>query len=588
VVVSIDDHPHAAFARRKGLLVVEARLQGTSDGEGSCDCETRSTDIPYRPPLLTPRPKTNGVESATVVGPPGEEIHTDEFGRVRVHFHWDRESRMDDKSSCWIHVSQPWGGTGYGAMNLPRVGQEVLVDFIGGDPDRPVIVGRVYTNLQKAPYTLPANKTQSGWRSNSTGGTGGYNEIMFEDARGRERVHLQAQKDYAEVIKNNQSSTVLGSRSASVTGDDGMTVGGSQSFSVGHSQSHRIGADQSSTVVGDRASIIGHSDAIDAGDRVSVTVGGGVGYVIASDETIKVTNGKASVVLTPDGLFLDSTVDLVIRANGVLKLCGAEVQIDGGPNVVINSTSKEAASVPKLSKAKEPSKPGKPGSAGELNARGGGGGGGHNGHGPSERTARVESHPVALDQLMEAPPASPAGAPPRLQIGAGVSQAIQEAVGRAGGAMSTLMLVKEQAADGLTLYKLAKGESLASLPSTLDVFGPVMTSVAPSLSGMVPQALGEMVNAGNMAGIVHTGSTGSAVTQFMALRTATAPPSVNGIVAQAEAQRLEAQGMAQDAAYARALSGQGVALYRGDPEGMFTKVDLYGDGDQRYAALREP
>ena len=114
---------------------------------------------------------------------------------------------MDEKSSCWIHASQPWGGAGYGGTNLPRVGQEVLVDFLGGDPDRPIITGRVYTNLQKTPYKLPDNKTQSGWKSNSTGGTGGYNEIMFEDAGGQELVRVQAEKDMHKLVKNDEEST---------------------------------------------------------------------------------------------------------------------------------------------------------------------------------------------------------------------------------------------------------------------------------------------------------------------------------------------------------------------------------------------
>ncbi|HRI70098.1 MAG TPA: type VI secretion system tip protein TssI/VgrG, partial [Polyangium sp.] len=138
VVMSVVGHPHAVLGEGNTLLVVESTFRGTDQGEWSQHIEARGTAVPFRPELSTPKPKVNGVESATVVGPPGEEIHTDEFGRVRVHFHWDRESKMDDNSSCWIHVSQAWGGAGYGGTNLPRVGQEVLVDFLGGDPDRPV------------------------------------------------------------------------------------------------------------------------------------------------------------------------------------------------------------------------------------------------------------------------------------------------------------------------------------------------------------------------------------------------------------------------------------------------------------------
>ncbi|MCC6552341.1 MAG: type VI secretion system tip protein VgrG, partial [Polyangiaceae bacterium] len=149
VVMSVLDHPQRQVSDGKRLLVVESHIEGRVDEDFNHRCALRPASAPYHPPLATPRPRVTGVESATVVGAPGEEIHTDEFGRVRVHFHWDRESQMDDNSSCWIHVSQPWGGAGFGGTNLPRVGQEVIVDFLGGDPDRPVIVGRVYTNLQK-------------------------------------------------------------------------------------------------------------------------------------------------------------------------------------------------------------------------------------------------------------------------------------------------------------------------------------------------------------------------------------------------------------------------------------------------------
>jgi type VI secretion system secreted protein VgrG len=173
------------------------------------------------------------VESATVVGQKGEEIHTDEFGRVRVHFHWDRESQMDEKSSCWIHVSQSWAGAGYGTTHLPRLGQEVLVDFLGGDPDRPVIVGRVYTNLQKVPYKLPDNKTQSGWRSNSTGGGGGYNEIMFEDANGKELVNIQAERDLTELVKHDATITVKNNRTTTVWKADSILAGISHSVTIG-------------------------------------------------------------------------------------------------------------------------------------------------------------------------------------------------------------------------------------------------------------------------------------------------------------------------------------------------------------------
>src|SRR5262249_27236655 len=161
-------------------------LEGEIPGQWVHSLRAVSGDERYRPELVTPKPRAHGVESATVVGPPGEEIHVDEFGRVRVQFHWDREGNWDSDSSCWIHGTEPWGGSGLGGTNLPAIGQEAIVAFLGGDPDRPVITGRVYTNPQKTPYTLPANKTQSGWKSNTSPTNGGYNELMFEDKAGQE------------------------------------------------------------------------------------------------------------------------------------------------------------------------------------------------------------------------------------------------------------------------------------------------------------------------------------------------------------------------------------------------------------------
>lgn len=165
MVMTINDHPRSELGAP--LLVVASTLQGHPDEEWSHTCETRYAAIDYRPPLVTPKPTTRGIESATVTGPAGEEIHTDEFGRVRVIFHWDRDGSADESSSCWVPVSQPWAGAGFGAISLPRVGQEVVVDFLGADPDRPVVLGRVFTTTTPPPYKLPDYKMVGGMRSES-------------------------------------------------------------------------------------------------------------------------------------------------------------------------------------------------------------------------------------------------------------------------------------------------------------------------------------------------------------------------------------------------------------------------------------
>ena len=143
--------------------------------------------VPFRPPRMTPRPVVQGSQTAEVVGPKGEEIYTDKYGRVKVQFHWDREGKKDENSSCWIRVSQPWAGKGWGSVSIPRIGQEVIVDFLEGDPDQPIITGRVYNGELMPPYTLPAGGVVSGMKSNSTKGGGGYNEISLDDTKGKRK-----------------------------------------------------------------------------------------------------------------------------------------------------------------------------------------------------------------------------------------------------------------------------------------------------------------------------------------------------------------------------------------------------------------
>jgi len=208
MIFAVDNHPHPALAVGERLLITDFRLEGSAVGEWTMLGKATTAKTPYRPPLVTPRPEVRGVESAVVVGPPGEEIHTDELGRARVQFPWDREGKLDDTSSCWMRVSQGWAGTGFGALNLPRVGQEVLVGFLAGNPDQPIIVGRVFNGKSLVPYKLPDNKTRSAWRSDSSPDGGGYNEILFEDAKDRELVYEQAQKNRRRLVKNDETLTI--------------------------------------------------------------------------------------------------------------------------------------------------------------------------------------------------------------------------------------------------------------------------------------------------------------------------------------------------------------------------------------------
>ncbi len=233
VVFSMARHPHASLSESQKFLVVGASIEGTDTGDFSYFGHAFFADAPYRPARQTPKPRVNGLQSATVVGPSGQEIHTDEFGRVRVQFHWDREGQKDEQSSCWIRVSQGWGGMGYGMVTLPRIGHEVLVSFLEGDPDHPIVVGRVYNAAQQVPYKLPQDKTRSTWKSDSSLGSDGFNEVMFEDLAQKELVWQQAQKDRNRNVINDEFATIVHDRQKLVKNDESEQTLGNRKFWVG-------------------------------------------------------------------------------------------------------------------------------------------------------------------------------------------------------------------------------------------------------------------------------------------------------------------------------------------------------------------
>ncbi len=248
--VPIVGHVRGELGADQPLLVTSTVLSGTSEGGWEVAVRATRSDAPFRPALVTPKPKVSGVETATVVGASGDEIHTDEFGRIRVHFHWDRQSRMNDDSSCWVPVSQPWAGTGFGGVNIPRVGQEVIVDFLGGDPDRPIVVGRVYTASQPVPFKLPENKTQSGWKSSSTTGSGGYNEIMFEDSVGKEVFRQQAERDMQTLVKHDETRTIQRDRTTKILRDEKIDIGRDRTETVKQDETITVGRNRTETVIG--------------------------------------------------------------------------------------------------------------------------------------------------------------------------------------------------------------------------------------------------------------------------------------------------------------------------------------------------
>jgi type VI secretion system secreted protein VgrG len=174
-------------------------------------------EVQYRPQRTTPKPLIYGSQTATVTGPKGEEIHIDQHGRVKVQFHWDRYGKKNEKSSCWIRVSNPGSSKGFGFQSHPRIGDEVVVDFLEGDPDRPIITGSVYNASNIGTYALPANKTRTVLRADSTPGGGGFNELHFENKKGNEAVYLQAEKDMSVLVKNDRNQTIGGNSNTNIT-----------------------------------------------------------------------------------------------------------------------------------------------------------------------------------------------------------------------------------------------------------------------------------------------------------------------------------------------------------------------------------
>ena len=187
------------------------------------DFECIDSDVPFRPARRTPRPVIHGVQTAVVVGPAGEEIFVDKYGRVKVQFFWDREGKRDENSSCWLRVSQPWAGKGWGGVSIPRIGQEVIVSFMEGDPDQPIIVGRVYNGEQMPPYAFPAGGVVSGLKSQTHKGTG-FNELSMDDTAGKEKITIHGQYDLNTTIEHDESHHIKNNRTITVDGTHTETI----------------------------------------------------------------------------------------------------------------------------------------------------------------------------------------------------------------------------------------------------------------------------------------------------------------------------------------------------------------------------
>ncbi len=311
-------HPQHHLDRDYLLVRVRHRAEAPEETMfSSSAAETRyenefeaiPSEIPWRPQASLPKPRTHGPQTAIVVGPPGEEIHTDEHGRIKVHFHWDRISPFDDTASCWIRVAQRWAGPSWGSIFLPRIGMEVLVEFLDGDPDRPVVTGCVYNGQNPPPYPLPDQKTKSTVKSDSSPGGGGSNEIRFEDAAGAEEIFIHGQLDMNSVVERDttrkggrddsstigrhQNDSVGVDRTAKVGNNETTTVGNNQSLSVGVDQSTTIGANQTLTVGANQTESVGANQTVSVGANQSVSVGANQSTSVAGSQSLAVAGSQS-------------------------------------------------------------------------------------------------------------------------------------------------------------------------------------------------------------------------------------------------------------------------------------------------------
>jgi type VI secretion system secreted protein VgrG len=294
------NHPHDDLVGQYVLVGVE-HLYGTFAGASATAAyknrfECIPAAVPWRPERLRLRPRMPGIQTATVVGPAGEEVHTDAHGRIKIQLHWDRSGNFDAGSSCFVRVVQPWAGNGWGAVFLPRVGMEVAVTFVDGDPDRPIVTGCLYNGAHAPPWGLPGEKTKSGIKSESSPGGGGSNELRFDDAAGAEEIYVHAQKDMNEAIGNDHSLTVGNNQTLAVAVDQTQTIGGNQVESIDGNQTLTVKASQAITVQADQTSTVLGSATHTVTGAVTHTVNGGVTQTLNAGVQQTITGGMTHTV----------------------------------------------------------------------------------------------------------------------------------------------------------------------------------------------------------------------------------------------------------------------------------------------------
>ncbi len=391
-VFNLIDSPYSESNKKYLVISANYRLSLDEYFSGSyssgadkifdCSFVVQDNKIPFRAPRVSPKPLVHGIQTAVVVGPSGEEIYCDKYGRVKVQFHWDRYGKKDQDSSCWIRVAHPWAGKYWGMVAIPRIGHEVVVEFLEGDPDQPLIVGSVYNDLNMPPYALPANMTQTGILSRSSkGGTSANaNELRFEDKKGSEQVYLHAEKnqdievendethwvghdrtktidhdetthvkhDRTETVDNNETITIGVDRTEKVGNNETITIGVNRTETVGSNETITIGLNRTRTVGVNEAIAIGAAQEIAVGAARMLTVGANQATSIGKDHSTSVGENRSVIVGKDDtlkvgkNLIIDAGDSIVIKTgdasitmkkNGDITIKGKNITIRGSGKI---------------------------------------------------------------------------------------------------------------------------------------------------------------------------------------------------------------------------------------------------------------
>jgi len=320
---TLKEHPQAGFDRE--YIIVGTSHSITSNqyasGDGgwgvSVAVEAIDSKTPFRPARVTPKPVIQGTQSAIVVGQSGAEIDTDKYGRVKVQFHWDRQGKKDENSSCWVRVAQVWAGKNWGAVHTPRLGQEVLVSFMEGDPDRPIITGRVYNGDLLPPY-LPDNPTQSGVvsRSSKQGADANYNEIRFEDKKGSEQLLFHAEKDLITEVEHDQT----------------ITIGNDEKVEIKHDRTSTIKNNETCNIDNDLATTVGNDEKRDVSNNRTAKVGADEKLTVGANQQTQVSQ-KYTLKAGTEIVLEVGASKLVMKADGTIQLNGVDIKIDGSASI---------------------------------------------------------------------------------------------------------------------------------------------------------------------------------------------------------------------------------------------------------------